>query len=226
MENSDIELKENEEVKKSEKPQRKYEKQLLSGRERRFIKAFTEIGAETYGLAHESALKAGYVEGQVEHTARRLMANPKVLVAIDELYADRMEGTPTNLARIMSNLDNTESLALKTKSMPTLTKIAELRGKYLDIWSSINAASTEDSAEMLARMTDEARRRELYFEMMRCNELASGKLSAKYFGGDTTKRDLYCQACAIDQPTVDEIGEHIKTVANQTYEQIKRQEAI
>lgn len=122
----------------------------LTVRELNFIKAFTEIGGDTYNLPQESALKAGFVESTVGLTARRLMANPKVLCAINEVYADRMENTPTNIARIMSNLDNTEALALKYKAMPTLTKIAEMRGRYLDIWASNNSADNEEEPTPLS----------------------------------------------------------------------------
>ena len=148
MENSDIEAKKDD---KAVKPQRKYEKQPLSIREKGFIKAYTEIGAETYGLAQEAAIKAGFTKALIGHTARRLMANPKILIAIDEVYAERMKGTPSNVARIMSNLDNTESLALKLKSMPTLTKVNELRGKYLDIWASTNSGIEDDTPLQLSQ---------------------------------------------------------------------------
>ena len=143
---------------KEEKVKRKYDKNVLSIREKAYIKAFTEVGATTYGLARESALKAGYVEKFIEHSVARLMANSKVLIAIDEVYAKKMESTPTNLARVMSNLDNTEAIALKAKSMPTLTKITELRGKYLDIFSANNSAPTEWTNALNARVTEEQKK--------------------------------------------------------------------
>jgi len=163
MKNSDIEPKKGiEEGKGQEKPEipvkRKYEKQPLSIREKKFIKAFTTVGSDTYGLPIPSAREAGYVESRLEHTTRRLMANPKVLAAIDEVYAKRLQGTPTNIARVMSNLDNTEAIALKNKAMPTLTKVAELRGKYLDLWNNNPPPDQQQQAKMAAQMSAEDKR--------------------------------------------------------------------
>jgi hypothetical protein len=170
MENSDIEPK---------KGKRKYEKQEISIREGKFIKAITEVGSETYGLPIPSAEKAGYVTGQLEHTARRLMQNPRVLLAINAAHAKRMQNTPENLARVMSDLEHTHKIALAAKSMPTLTKVAELRGKYLDLWASSAPPDAETAAEIKARMSAEEKKISLLLARCRTEAESRAELDGK-----------------------------------------------
>lgn len=173
-------------------------KRAISLRELRFIKAYTAIGVDTYNMPVRSAIKAGYVEATVEHAAYRLMKKPEILAAIEEVYAARMENTPTNVARIMSNLDNTEALALKSKSMPTLTKVAELRGKYLDIWASNNAAAnTEQADKILERMTQEEEDFRAFWARLRTHELSHGmtpeQIEAFRQSKESEARSLFAQ---------------------------------
>ena len=169
---------------------RKYD---VSTKEKNYIKAFTTPGTDTYGLPIPSARKAGYAEKNLELSAHRLMKNEKVLVAIDEVYAKRMDSSPTNIARIMSNLDNTESIALKAKSMPTLTKVTELRGKWLDAWNSNAPPDAEKEAEFAARMSEEDKKIALLIARCRteaearagldgeCSQESLGKLTDALF---------------------------------------------
>lgn len=157
------------------KEKRAWTKQEISIREAKFIKAITTVGSETYGLPIESARKAGYVESQLEHSAHRLMHNPKILIAINEVYAGRMKNTPENLARVMSDLEHAQKLALAAKSMPTLTKVTELRGKYLDLWSASDPPDAEKEHARAARMSEEEKKVALL--IARCRTSAEARAS-------------------------------------------------
>ena len=142
----------------SEITKRKYEKQPLSIRELKFIKAITHVGGKTYGLPIPSARKAGYVESQLEHTTYRLMRNAKILAAISEVHAKRLEDTPANRARATADLDHLAAISLESGNQVSIARVNELRVKTLDLWNRHAPPDAEKEAEFAARMTAEEKK--------------------------------------------------------------------
>ncbi len=169
----------------------------LSVRERNFVKFYTDVALEEeYGNAIKSAIKAGFSEKNVEHSVRRLMKNPLVNAAINEVHRLRQQDSPDVRNRVMSNFDHDEIVARKTNNLVALNKINEMRGKYMDMWSATNVdASAEKDAERLARMT--AEKKEI------CSLIARIRTSK----GDNSKVEARLKQCLLDNPSITFEGE-------------------
>ena len=146
----------------------------LTAKEEAFCVAYTTIGSETFSNGTKSAIEAGYAEDSARTQAWRMLRKEHIKKRIRELYDKNMEENMVTTGSVMANLAHDRQMARKNHQYSVAIRATELEGKYLAMFTDRLATNTNESAEQLARMTEEERKFREFYARERCNELSMG----------------------------------------------------
>jgi hypothetical protein len=125
----------------------------LSGKEVVFTEAYARFGSPAYGKPTEAAKKAKYAKPKDKGAA--LLNQPRILTAIAESHQQLFDGFMQSPARTLSDLENAKIVALENNDRSQYSKLVELAGKAVCLWSEKTKLVDNEQQRELSAMEEE-----------------------------------------------------------------------
>ncbi|KKL63962.1 hypothetical protein LCGC14_2169830, partial [marine sediment metagenome] len=98
-----------------------------------------------------------YAESRAPLTGSRLLKIPRILTAIQKTHQKLFDDFTVNPARVMSDIENAKAMALDNTDRTAYTRLVELQGKYLSLWSERIDPTFETPLSMSGETMDNVR---------------------------------------------------------------------
>jgi phage terminase small subunit len=103
---------------------------------------FAQLYAET-GHGGQSVISAGYSRTGASVTSNRLLKNPKIRALVDATHAKSASRTELTISKVLEDLDEALSDAIRDNNQGARLKAIELQGKWLKMFSDSHTVQVE-----------------------------------------------------------------------------------